>query len=79
MSEYGLVSLPEALLQRAKKLARARHRPVEVVIAELLDGVLPVAEEPAVSETTEEAAVRREMEAYVRSPPRPPCPLPGGH
>lgn len=65
MSEYGSVSLPEALLQRAKKLARARHRPVEVVIAELLDGVLPVAEEPAVSETTEDAAVRREMEAYV--------------
>ena len=65
MSEYVTVSIPEALLNRARKLARARRRPVDALIAELLDGALPPADEPASSEVSEDAAVRREMEAYV--------------
>jgi hypothetical protein len=65
MADYVTVSIPEGLLNRARKLARARRRPVDVVIAELLDGALPPAEDPPAAEAAEEAAVRREMEAYV--------------
>ena len=65
MTDYVTVSIPEALLNRARTLARARRRPVDAVIAELLDGALPAAEQPPSSEVAEEAAVRREMEAYV--------------
>ena len=65
MSEYVTVSIPEALLNRARKLARARRRPVDALIAELLDGALPPGDELSSAEAAEEADVRREMEAYV--------------
>lgn len=45
MAEYVTVSIPEALVHRASKLAKARRRPVDAVIAELLDVALPPAEE----------------------------------
>lgn len=64
MSEYVTVSIPEALLKRARKLARTRRRPVDAVIAELLDGALPPGDDPFPA-GHEEAAVAREMEAYV--------------
>ena len=64
MAEYVTVSIPKALLQRARKLARVRRRSVDAVIAELLDEALPP-EEAVVAPETEDAAVTREMEAYV--------------
>lgn len=63
MSEYVTVTIPEALLRRAKKLARVRRRPVDVVIAELLDRVLP--DEASSVANAEDEAVMREMEAYI--------------
>lgn len=65
MAEYVTVSIPEALVHRASKLAKARRRPVDAVIAELLDVALPPAEESIIPNEAEEAAVTREMEAYV--------------
>jgi hypothetical protein len=64
MAEYVTVSIPEALVHRARKLARVRRRPVDTVIAELLDEALPPAE-VVVSTEAEDATVTREMEAYV--------------
>lgn len=63
MSEYVTVTIPEALLRRAKKLARVRRRPVDVVIAELLDRALP--DEASSVANAEDEAVMREMEAYI--------------
>ncbi len=65
MAEYVTVSIPEALVHRARKLARVRHRPVDTVIAELLDEALPPAEEATIPSEADEAAITREMEAYV--------------
>lgn len=65
MAEFVTVSIPEALLGRAKKLARVQRRPVDVVIAELLDGALPPDEQPAAAVADDDAAIRREMEAYI--------------
>ncbi len=65
MAEFATVTIPEALLGRAKKLARARRRPVDVVIAELLDEALPPDEQLPTALTDDEAATRREMEAYI--------------
>lgn len=65
MSEYVTVSIPKALLNRARKLARARRWPVDALIAELLDGALPPGDELSSAEAAEEADVRREIEAYV--------------
>ena len=65
MAEYVTVSIPEALVHRARKLARVRRRPVDTVIAELLDEALPPAEEAAIPSEADEAAITREMEAYV--------------
>lgn len=65
MAEYVTVSIPEALIHRARKLARVRQRPVDAVIAELLDEALPSAEEVITATEAEEAAITREMEAYV--------------
>ena len=65
MAEFVTVSIPEALLGRAKKLARARHRSVDVVIAELLDEALPTDEQLFAGVTDDEAATRQEMQAYI--------------
>ena len=65
MVEYVTVSIPEALLHRARKLARVRRRRVDTVIAELLDEALPPAKEAAIPSEADEAAITREMEAYV--------------
>ena len=65
MAEYVTVSIPEAIVHRARKLARVRRRPVDAVIAELLDEALPAAEEATATFEAEDAAVMREMEAYV--------------
>lgn len=65
MAEYVTVSIPKALAQRARKLARVRRRSVDAVIAELLDEALPPAEEPAIATEAEDADVTREMEAYI--------------
>lgn len=65
MTEHVMVSIPEAIVNRARKLARVRRRSVDAVIAELLDEALPLAEEPATAIEAEDAAVTREMEAYV--------------
>ena len=64
MAEYVTVSIPEALVHRARMLARVRRQPVDALIAELLDEALPLAE-AAISTEAEDAAVTREMEAYV--------------
>jgi hypothetical protein len=64
MAEYVTVSIPEALVHRARKLARVPRRPVDAVIAKLLDEALPPAE-AAVFTEAEDVAVMREMEAYV--------------
>lgn len=64
MSQYASVSIPEVILRRAKKLARVRRRPVDVIIAELLDEALPPAEEFPAS-NVEDDAMMREMEAYT--------------
>ena len=67
MTEYVTVSIPEGLHHRARKLARARRRPVDVVIAELLDESLPPVGALSSQNVNldEEAAVAREMEAYM--------------
>lgn len=65
MTEYVTVSIPEALHHRASKLARTRRRPVDVVIAELLDESLPPVEAALPRNTDEDTAVTREMEAYL--------------
>ena len=65
MVEYVTVSIPEAIVHRARKLARVRRRPVDAVIAELLDEALPPAEEATTAPKSEDAAITREMESYV--------------
>lgn len=64
MSEYVTVSIPEGLLRRVKGLAQARRRPVDVVIAELLDEALTPTEE-GLAATVNDAATLREMESYL--------------
>jgi hypothetical protein len=39
------LKLPEALVERADGAARAMHRPVEDILAAMLDGVLPALDE----------------------------------
>lgn len=65
MAEHVTVSIPEAIVHRARKLARVRRRPVDAVIAELLDEVLPPAVEATIAPKSEDAAITREMEAYI--------------
>lgn len=69
MSDYVTVTIPEALVQRAKTLARARQQPIEVVIVELLDAALPPANVLSGPIADEDAAVAREMESYIRLHP----------
>lgn len=78
MSEYVSVSIPEAIAHRARQLARIRRRPLDTVIAEVLDGALPP--EASVELVDEdEAAVIREMQAYVSLHPGLRESYPGQH
>jgi hypothetical protein len=64
MSEYVSVSIPEALAHRARQLAHIRRRPLDIIIAEVLDEALPPG--GSVERVDEdEAAIIREMQAYV--------------
>lgn len=65
MSEYVSVSIPESLARRARELARARRRPLDAVIAEVLDEALPPGQPSSEPVDSEDAAVAREMEAYA--------------
>lgn len=78
MSEYVSVSIPESLVRRARELARIRRRPLDTVIAEVLDEALPPGEtfEPV---DDEDAAVVREMEAYAVLHPSLRESFPGQH
>ena len=64
MSEYVSISIPESLASRARQLARLRRRPLDAVIAEVLDEALPPGGTPEPADD-EDAAVIREMEAYT--------------
>jgi hypothetical protein len=63
MIEQITISIPQTLYRRARELARSRNRPVDDVLVELLDQVLPPDENEAVDD--EETAVKREMQAYI--------------
>jgi predicted transcriptional regulator len=60
MPNYVTISIPEPLYRRARELARAWQRPLDAVIAEALEQSLPLE-----STGSEEAAVQREMQAYL--------------
>jgi len=64
MSEYVSVTIPESLARRARELARIRRRPLEAVIAEVLDEALPPPSPTLEADDREDAAAVREMEAY---------------
>ena len=64
MSEYVSVSIPESLARRARELARVRRRPLDAVIAEVLDKALPPSSPTLETDDREDAAAVREMEAY---------------
>jgi hypothetical protein len=64
VAEYVSVSIPESLARRARELARVRRRPLDAVIAEVLDEALPPGGTPEPADD-EDTAVIREMEAYT--------------
>ena len=63
MAEQVNISISQALYRRVRKLARLYQRPVDDVLAEVLDQALPPNGEPDVAD--EDAAVEREMQAYI--------------
>ena len=68
MTEQVTISIPQPLYQRARELARTRNQPVDDVLADVLNEVLPPdpgADNGAEDMTAEDAAVEREMRAYI--------------
>lgn len=63
MTEYINVSISQTLYRRARKLAHARNKPVDDVLAEVLNEALPVNDE--LDLVNEDAAIEREMQAYI--------------
>jgi hypothetical protein len=63
MVEQVTISIPQTLYRRARDLARNRNRPVDDVLAELLDQALPPDENGEIDD--EETAVKQEMQAYI--------------
>jgi hypothetical protein len=63
MAEQISISIPQTLYRRVRVLARTRKRPVDDVLAEVLDQALPPDDKPAISD--EDTAVEREMHAYI--------------
>ncbi|HFE66958.1 MAG TPA: hypothetical protein ENJ93_06820 [Chloroflexi bacterium] len=63
MAEQINISIPQTLYRRVRELARARKRPVDDVLVEVLDQALPPGDEPEI--TDEDVAVEREMQAYI--------------
>ncbi len=63
MAEQINISIPQTLYRRVRVLARARKQPVDDVLVEVLDQALPPDDESDI--TDEEAAVEREMQAYI--------------
>ena len=63
MAEQVSISIPQPIYRRVRELARLRNRPVDDVLIEVLDQALPRDDKPDVAE--EDAAVEREMQAYI--------------
>lgn len=63
MAEQINVSIPQSLYQRVRDLARLRNRPVDDVLAEVLENALPQGKDSESS--SEDAAVEQEMNAYI--------------
>ncbi len=63
MAEQINVPVPQTLYRRVRELARMRKQPVDNVLAEVLDQVLPPSNEPDIPD--EETAVERETQAYI--------------
>lgn len=62
MPNYVTISIPEPLYRRARELARANQRPLDVVIAEVFEQGLPP--ESGDIQTPAELAMAREIVAY---------------
>ena len=63
MAEQVSISIPQPIYRRVRELARLRNRSVDDVLIEVLDQALPPDDIPDVAE--EDAAVEREMQAYI--------------
>jgi hypothetical protein len=63
MAEQINISIPQPLYRRVRDLARTRKRPVDDVLAEVLDQALPPDDKPTTGD--EDANVEREMQAYI--------------
>jgi len=63
MAEQMNVSIPQTLYRRVRDLARIRNRPVDDMLAEVLENALPPGDDPKA--TSEDAAIEKEMQAYI--------------
>lgn len=63
MTEYINISISQTLYRRARKLAHARNQPIDDVLADVLDGALPLNDEP--DTVDEDGALEREMQTYI--------------
>jgi hypothetical protein len=68
MAEQITVSIPQKLYRRVRGLARLHKRPVDDMIIDVLERALPPDDKPNSSE--EDAAVEREMQAYIALHPQ---------
>lgn len=67
MAEQISVSIPKPIYQRIQQFANRRNQPLADALAELLDQSLPPTTE---LKADEDAAVEREMQAYIALHPR---------
>ena len=63
MAEQVSITIPQPIYRRVRELARLRNRPVDDVLIEVLDQALPPDDKPDIAK--EDAAVEREMQAYI--------------
>ena len=63
MAEQVSITIPQPIYRRVRELARLRNRTVDDVLVEVLDQALPPDAMPDVAD--EDAAVEREMQAYI--------------
>ncbi len=61
MAEQITITIPQQLYRRARELALSRNQPVDDVLVHVLDEALP----PDVAPEFDDAAVEREMQAYI--------------